>query len=64
MFKIIDLVTHHLADFLVGGNKTELNDLISKALHHLSESNWGKGKSKGEMKIEMRRVKVHQLTVQ
>ena len=52
MLQTIDLVTHHLADFLVGGNKTELNDLISKALHHLSESNWGKGKNKGESLVK------------
>ena len=52
MLKKIDLVTHHLADFLVGGNKTVLNDLISKALHHLSESNWGKGKNKGESLVK------------
>ena len=52
ILQTIDLVTHHLADFLVGGNKTELNDLISKALYHLSENNWGKGKSKGESLVK------------
>ena len=31
-----------MADFLVGGDRDKLETLVSNALYHLSENNWGK----------------------
>ena len=35
-------VTHHMADFLVGGDRDKLETLVANTLYHLSENNWGK----------------------